>query len=204
MPRTIVFYNEEIIENRDITLLLKSTGIEQYYLKHSLPEFIKEKGFGYRNFLTSVRNLRQSGFILNNLSFKVKEQENDLLFFAISLNRYRQIKWLLNNNFKLQDSHLENLDYFYNKKRLSSLNKYVNELLLKDINVVDNEKWISFLIKQKDSDNLSFLQKNNKLFFTSTQVEQIMLLKDKKMNIILETNLLKNILKSPKVQKNRL
>ena len=195
MPRTIVFYNEEIIENRDITLLLKSTGIEQYYLRHSLPEFIKEKGFGYRNFLTSVRNLRQSGFILNNLSFKVKEQENDLLFFAISLNRYRQIKWLLNNNFKLQDSHLENLDYFYNKKRLSSLNKYVNELLLKDINVVDNEKWITFLIKQKDSDNLSFLQKNNKLFFTSIQIEQIMLLKDKKMNIILETNLLKNILK---------
>ncbi|HCJ8468550.1 TPA: hypothetical protein NV714_002304 [Escherichia coli] len=204
MPSTIVFYNEEIIGNRDITLLLKSTGIEQYYLRHSLPEFIKEKGFGYRNFLTSIRNLKKSGIILNNLSFKVEEQENDLLFFAIGLNRYRQVKWLLNNNFKLQDSHLENLDYFNNEKRLSSLNKYVNELLLKDINVVDNEKWISFLIKQKDSDNLSFLQKNNKLFFTSTQVEQIMLLKDKKMNIILETNLLKNILKSPKVQKNRL
>ena len=204
MPSTIVFYNEEIIENRDITLLLKSTGIEQYYLKHSLPEFIKEKGFGYRNFLTSIRNLRKSGIILNNLSFKVEEQENDLLFFAIGLNRYRQIKWLLNNNFKLQDSHLENLDYFNNEKRLSSLNKYVNELLLKDINVVDNEKWITFLIKQKDSDNLSFLQKNNKLFFTSIQIEQIMLLKDKKMNIILETNLLENILKSPKVQKNRL
>ena len=204
MPSTIVFYNEEIIGNRDITLLLKSTGIEQYYLRHSLPEFIKEKGFGYRNFLTSIRNLKKSGIILNNLSFKVEEQENDLLFFAIGLNRYRQVKWLLNNNFKLQDSHLENLDYFNNEKRLSSLNKYVNELLLKDINVVDNEKWISFLIKQKDSDNLSFLQKNNKLFFTSTQVEQIMLLKDKKMNIILETNLLKNILISPKVQKNRL
>lgn len=204
MPSTIVFYNEEIIENRDITLLLKSTGIEQYYLKHSLPEFIKEKGFGYRNFLTSIRNLRKSGIILNNLSFKVEEQENDLLFFAIGLNRYRQIKWLLNNNFKLQDSHLENLDYFNNEKRLSSLNKYVNELLLKDINVVDSEKWTSFLIKQKDSDNLSFLQKNNKLFFTSIHIEQIMLLKDKKMNIILETNLLRNILKSPKVQKNRL
>lgn len=204
MARTIVFYNEEIIENRDITLLLKSTGIEQYYLKYSLPEFIKEEGFGYRNFLTSIRNLRKSGIVLNNLSFKVEEQENDLLFFAIGMNRYRQTKWLLNNNFKLQDSHLENLDYFNNKKRLSSLNKYVNELLLKDIDVVDSEKWISFLIKQKDSDNLSFLQKNNKLFFTSIHIEQIMLLKDKKMNIILETNLLKNILKSPKVQKNRL
>lgn len=204
MPSTIVFYNEEIIENRDITLLLKSTGIEQYYLKHSLPEFIKEKGFGYRSFLTSIRNLRKSGIILNNLSFKVEEQKNDLLFFAIVLNRYREIKWLLNNNFKLQDSHLENLYYFNNEKRLSSLNKYVNELLLKDINVVDSEKWTSFLIKQKDSDNLSFLQKNNKLFFTSIHIEQIMLLKDNKMNIILETNLLKNILKSPKVQKNRL
>lgn len=204
MTRTIVFYNEEIIENRDITLLLKSTGIEQYYLKYSLPEFIKEEGFGYRNFLTSIRNLRKSGIVLNNLSFKVEEQENDLLFFAIGMNRYRQTKWLLNNNFKLKDSHLENLDYFNNKKRLSTLNKYVNELLLKDIDVVDSEKWISFLIKQKDSDNLSFLQKNNKLFFTSIHIEQIMLLKDKKMNIILETNLLKNILKFPKVQKNRL
>ena len=204
MPRTIVFYNEEIIENRDITLLLKSTGIEQYYLKHSLPEFIKEKGFGYRNFLNSIRNLRKSGIILKNLSFKVEKQENDLLFFAIVLNRYRQIKWLLNNNFKLKDSHLESLDYFHNEKRLSLLNNYVSELLLKDINVVDSEKWTSFLIKQKDSDSLSFLQKNNKLFFTSTHIEQIMLLKDKKMNIILETNLLKNILKSPKIQKNRL
>lgn len=204
MPRTIVFYNEEIIENRDITLLLKSTGIEQYYLKHSLPEFIKEKGFGYRNFLISIRNLKKSGIILKNLSFKVEEQENDLLFFAIVLNRYRQIKWLLNNNFKLKDSHLESLDYFHNEKRLSSLNNYVSELLLKDINIVDSEKWTSFLIKQKDSDSLSFLQKNNKLFFTSRHIEQIMLLKDKKMNIILETNLLKNILKSPKIQKNRL